>query len=458
MVGRHLLVVEDDKLVRFSLKVLLESEGFYVDVASNGDDAWNLLVSKNYSMVLCDINLPGKDGREILEQTRANGIETDLLLFTGYGNISDAVECIKNGAYDYFTKPIDNDRLIATIRRALARKGRVRSKRSGSENAPACEPFPCEACTSMRFKSKVMKDLYRNAGIAAKTEANILITGRSGTGKTMLAKLIHSQSSRRSNPFVEVSCGALSENLLESELFGHKKGSFTGAASDKVGKFEAARDGTVFLDDINSASVGLQVRLLRIIEEKVFERVGDVRTIHTNARIVAATNQDLLELSRNMLFREDLYHRLNVIGLELPSLRERKEDIPVLVDHFIERSSIKHKKVVAAIRPDALDALVQYDWPGNVRELENIIERAVIFSRESEIGCTDLPRHIAGKGKSEPPRPEKVLELSAAIHKYEKIHIFEALQVNMGNRMKTAISLGISRATLFNKMRKHGLI
>ncbi|MGD9503863.1 MAG: sigma-54-dependent transcriptional regulator [Syntrophobacteraceae bacterium] len=447
---KHLLVVEDDKLVRFSLKVLLESQGYHVDIASNGDQAWDLIRSNKYSLVLCDINLPGRDGKEILEQIKANGIESKLLLFTGYGNVTDAVDCIKNGAYDYFVKPIDDDRLIATIKRALEQKSLSR-KRHG--RPPKASPG-----ANVVFKSKAMQNLFKQATVAAQSEATILISGQSGTGKTLLAKFIHSNSVRRNDPFVEVSCGALSEGLLESELFGHKKGSFTGAIRDNIGKFEAAGAGTLFLDDVNSASLSLQVKLLRIIEERVYERVGDHKTFHTDARIVAATNQDLLEYSRQGLFREDLYHRLNVISLEIPSLNERKEDIPILAEHFVRRASAKHNRVVKRIHPNAMEVLIQHPWSGNVRELENIIERAVIFSEGSELKIGSFPKHMSLIETPDDRRSNEDLELSMAMERWERAHILSVLAINKGNRTKTADCLKISRATLFNKMRKYDLL
>jgi DNA-binding NtrC family response regulator len=431
--------------------MFLEDLNFRVDVATNGMEALERIRAGNYDLILSDINLPGMHGKDILRQIKQENIDCELILFTGYGSVSDAVECIKKGAYDYFTKPIDNERLSITVKRALERKA-LRDENKGLKN----ELVDMAVSQKIAFRSKKMELLIQKAKIAADTEATILITGESGTGKTLLAKYIHYNSQKAQQPFVEVSCGALSEGLLESELFGHRKGAFTGADRDKKGKFEVARDGTIFLDDINSASVGLQIKLLRVIEEKSFERVGDTKTMNTSARVIAATNKDLRELSRKELFREDLFHRLNVISLEIPSLNERREDFPILVQHFLHKYSRKHKRPVKTIDEWTLSVLSHHDWQGNVRELENVIERAVIFSHGGEIRISDLPEEIAGKGNRLEVEATK-LSLNEALERFEEYHINKTLNSNDGNRYKTANDLGISRATLFNKMRKYKL-
>ncbi len=443
----RLLVVEDDKVVAVSLKMFLENLNFVVDVAPNGTRAWELIQARDYQIILSDINLPGLHGKEILKLIRQHGLEVELILFTGYGSVSDAVECIKGGAYDYFTKPIDNERLSFSIRHALERKA-LRDENKGLRHE-----LDKSNSNHVYFRSKSMELLVQKARIAAETEATVLITGDSGTGKTLLAKFIHGCSKKEGRPFVEVSCGALSEGLLESELFGHRKGSFTGADRDKKGRFEVARDGTVFLDDINSASIGLQAKLLKVIEEKTYERVGETRPMHTAARIVAATNRDLRELSGKGLFREDLFHRLNVVSLAIPKLNDRKEDVPILVQQFLRKFSRKHNREVKKFDEWVLSALCHYNWPGNVRELENVMERAVIFCRDGEIGLSDLPEEISGLGKGLGLRTS-MMNLSRQMQKFEHHLILQALDLNKGNRDKTARDLGISRATLFNKMKK----
>ncbi|MDA8307190.1 MAG: sigma-54 dependent transcriptional regulator [Deltaproteobacteria bacterium] len=443
----RLLVVEDDKVVAVSLKMFLENLNFEVDAAANGTEAWELIQSRDYKIILSDINLPGLHGKEILNLIKQHGVDVELILFTGYGSVSDAVECIKRGAYDYFTKPIDNERLSLSIRHALERKA-LRDENKGLRHE-----LDKSNSNHVYFRSKSMELLVQKARIAAETEATVLITGDSGTGKTLLAKFIHGCSKKAGQPFVEVSCGALSEGLLESELFGHSKGAFTGADRDKKGRFEAARDGTVFLDDINSASMGLQAKLLKVIEEKTFERVGDTRPMYTAARVVAATNRDLRERSKKGLFREDLFHRLNVVSLAIPKLNDRKEDVPILVQQFLQKFSRKHKRNVKKFDEWVLPALCHYDWPGNVRELENVMERAVIFCRSGEIRLSDLPEEISGLGKKLDLKTSK-MNLSDAMQRFEHHLISQALDLNKGNRDKTAKDLGISRATLFNKMKK----
>ncbi|MDR3555022.1 MAG: sigma-54 dependent transcriptional regulator [Syntrophobacteraceae bacterium] len=446
----RLLVVEDDKVVAVSLRMFLENLNFQVEVAANGTEAWELIQSRNYEIILSDINLPGLHGKEILKLIKQHGIDVELILFTGYGSVSDAVECIKRGAYDYFTKPIENERLSFSIRHALERRA-LRAENKGLRSE-----LDKSNSNHVYFRSKAMELLVQKARIAAETEATVLITGDSGTGKTLLAKFIHGCSKKAGQPFVEVSCGALSEGLLESELFGHRKGSFTGADKDKKGRFEAARDGTVFLDDINSASTGLQAKLLKVIEEKTFERVGDTKPMSTAARVVAATNRDLRELSKIGSFREDLFHRLNVVSLAIPKLNERKEDVPILVQRFLHKFSRKHKRNIKNFDEWVLPALCHYNWPGNVRELENVMERAVIFCRDAEIRLSDLPEEISGLGKRLNLQTPK-MNLSEAMQKFEHHLISQSLDLNKGNRDKTARDLGISRATLFNKLKKWSL-
>ena len=453
MDGGKLLLVEDDNIVCYSLKMFLENQGLPVDVATHGDEAWKLIKERHYPVVLSDINLPGMNGKVLLSRIKQHGIDSDLILFTGYGSVSDAVECVKKGALDYFTKPIDNGRLLAAIKGALDRKiqWNVEPKNGQAEGLPF-----------IAFQSEKMRMLIEKARIAADTDATILIKGQSGTGKTLLASFIHHNSNRARQPFVEVSCGALSEGLLESELFGHRKGSFTGADRDKKGKFEVAKEGTIFLDDINSASLAMQIKLLRVIEEKTFERVGETETRYTGARVIAATNRCLKTLSEKELFREDLYHRLNVISLEIPSLNERKDDLPTLVRHFIQKFARKHKRSVKMVDERTLFVLRNHNWDGNIRELENVIERAVIFSRGGEIRPTELHDVIGQNGGAQDRGAElecgPELRLVEALEKYEEDHIVKTLNLNDGNRYQTAKCLGVSRATLFNKMRKYGLM
>ncbi len=454
MVKEKLLVVEDDQIVAFSLRAFLEEEGYEVDITDNGTDAWELVKKNHYPLILTDINLPGLTGKQILENIKKYALDCELIIFTGYGSVGDAVECIKKGAYDYFTKPINNDKLLVSIKRALEHCALRR------ENIKLKEELSNGKGGSIIYHSKEMEEIINKARTVADTDATVLITGESGTGKTLLAKYIHENSKRAKYPFVEISCGALSETLLESELFGHKRGAFTGAHYDKKGKFEVANKGTIFLDDINSASLSFQTKLLRIIEERVFERVGEIKTRKSSARIITATNLDLREESKKGNFREDLYYRLNVVNLELPPLRSRKEDIPFLIHHFITKTSIKYRKKIEKIDNEAFHLLCSYQWPGNIRELENTIERLVIFSTGNTINHTDIPEYIIEKLEQSKTMNSKTDDqsLSKAIEEHEKLHIMKVLEMTKGNRYEAAKILNVSRATLYNKLKKYNLL
>lgn len=456
MPRNRILLVEDDQTICYSLKSLLEDDGYRVDTASNGQKAWEKIKSNKYFLILSDINLPELNGRQILARLKASELHSKLILFTGYGSVQDAVECIKKGAFDYFVKPIDDDRLLIAVRRAFEHQALF------DENLGLKQQLGHLRRGQFVYQSRAMEVLLEHAKIAAQTDATLLITGESGTGKTLLAKYIHGHSQRKSHPFIEVSCGALSESLLESELFGHRKGAFTGADRDKKGKFEVARGGTVFLDDINSASYGFQIKLLRVIEDKVFEAVGDNETVPADVRIIAATNMNLRELCKERHFREDLFHRLNVVGLKIPALRDRPEDIPVLIHHFISRFSVKYQKEIKSIDDKVLKQLCDYQWPGNIRELENIIERSVIFARGTSLEGYGFPDSFRPCGAPENGGETNCSHeeggLSEVVDAFEKEHIIKVLKETGQNRTKASEYLKISRATLFNKMKKHGLL
>ncbi len=452
MMSKEILLIEDDETVSFSLEILLKESGYLIDTAKDGMLGYELARKNQYPVILCDIDLPGMDGKQILEKLKGEGTESQLILFTGFGNINDAVECIKNGACDYFLKPVDDDKLLISIRRAFDRALLMDENRGLKKQLNAVNQ--CQVV----YRSKIMEHILKQARLAADTDATVLITGKSGTGKTMLAKYIHLNSRRSSGQFIEVSCGALSENLLESELFGHKKGAFTGAHADKQGKFEASMGGTIFLDDINSSSLGFQTKLLRVIEEKVFERVGDNQTIAADVRIIAATNVDLMELSGQGNFREDLFHRLNVVGFEMPSLRNRAEDIPALIHEFVRKFSLRHQKNISGVEDNALEILLNYSWPGNIRELENVIERAVIFAQGGELKVSDIPGSLKRNRIEEMPAVHCAEpNLTKALNEFERSHIAKVLQMAQGSRSRAAELLDVSRATLFNKIRKHGI-
>jgi DNA-binding NtrC family response regulator len=445
---KDILIVDDDDLVCHSLKELLGMEGYDVDSTLDGLDALKKIKDTKYSLIISDIRMPSMDGIELLKEIRGKNLESLLIFITGHGHIDGAVEAIKLGAYDYVTKPIDDIRLKLTIKRALEQKQLLASYQSLKKKIR-----PWEMDDRIIVKDRKMIELLDIVHMVSETMATILIMGESGTGKSMLAKYIHRHSSRYEGPFIELSCGTLAETLLESELFGHVKGAFTGADRNKKGKFEEARGGTIFLDDINCASINCQIKLLRILQEKTFEKVGGNESIQTDVRIITATNTALTLEVENKKFREDLYHRINVVSLSIPPLRERLGDIEPLVEYFIKRFNEAHGKKVKGISKSALQLCYNYPWPGNVRQLENVLERSIILSQGDFIVPESLPdelKKVAGQNQE-----LEGLTLSAALAEAEKRILFNCLKQYNWNRQITAQILGISRTTLFNKMRQY---
>ena len=454
--NKHILVVDDDPLVRRSLSEFLTVEGFTVSSAGNGTEAISLLKQYTADIVIADIKMPGVDGIQLLKQIKALNTETPVILMTGYGSIDSAVEAMKEGAYDYVTKPI----IDSEIRIIIERFGKQRLMQD--ENVLLKKEL--SATQRVHFhnivgKSPEMQKIYTLIECVLNTRATVLINGESGTGKRLIAHAIHMYNEHeRGKPFVEVSCGALTETLLESELFGHVKGSFTGAIKDKIGRFELADGGSIFLDEIDAFSPALQVKLLRILQDGEFEMVGDNQTKKIDVRVIAATNQNLQDLIKEGKFRKDLYYRLNIIAVEIPPLRKRKEDIPILVDHFIKKHSKHSSKKVDSISAEALSILVEYSWPGNVRELENVIERATILSKSSLIQPEDFPEFLSTLSPREQKSEQDKLKLKHALQSPEKELIIKALEKNSWNRSEAAQMLGINRTTLYKKMHKFGLL
>jgi DNA-binding NtrC family response regulator len=451
MANKDLLIVDDEFLVGESLKELLSLEGYSVDAVLDGAAALAKIKEDRYQLIISDIRMPGLNGIELLKELKGRAPDTAIIFITGHGHIEGAVEAIKLGAYDYITKPIDDLRLKVSIKHALDQK-----KLLASYNSLKQRLKPWDLQEDMVFGDRKMHHLLELVHTIADTMATVLITGESGTGKSMLAKYIHNQSSRRHRPFVKISCGSLSETLLESELFGHLRGSFTGAIKDKKGKFEEAHGGTIFLDDINSASANLQVKLLRVLQEKVIERVGGNVPIQVDVRIITAANTPLQEEVLNQRFREDLYYRINVVSFTIPPLRERLSDIEPLVKHFISHFNQVHHKEIKDISQSALQVCFQYRWPGNVRELENVIERAVILTPGDFIVPASLPVTLNETGGAPVPLAAN-LTLDQALAQAEKQVLLETLHSLDWNRQDTARTLGISRTTLFNKMRRFEL-
>ncbi len=452
MSRKDLLIVDDDPLVCESLKEMLTLEGYRADAVFDGASALAKLKGQQYRLILSDIQMPGLNGIELLKELKGQAPDSTIIFITGHGHIEGAVEAIKLGAYDYLTKPIDDLRLKLTIKRAMEQIELQASYQSLKQRLK-----PWDISAELVFADHKMDKLMEVVHAIADTMATVLITGESGTGKSMLARYIHDHSTRRDGPLVKISCGSLSESLLESELFGHVRGAFTGAFRDKKGKFEEADGGTIFLDDINCASQNLQVKLLRVLQEKVIERVGGNSPIKVDVRIITATNTSLQEEVLKQNFREDLYYRINVVHLNIPPIRDRLSDIPPLIEHFLRHFNQVHHKDIKGVSKSALQLCLRYPWPGNVRELENVIERAVILSQGDFIIPESLPPNLL---EMEAPSfsAARNLTLDEAMDLAEKQVLLETLESLSWNRQRCAQTLGISRTTLFNKMRRYHLV
>jgi two-component system response regulator AtoC len=439
-----ILVVDDEAIVRESLHDWLSDAGYQVFTAENGPQAVEIIETEEPGIVIADLVMPGMDGIELMKRARERLPHIQVIIITAYGSIPTAIAAIKEGAYDYIEKPFCPERVESVLERLVELKGLIEENISLRQRLEDRYRFE-----NIIAKSPEMQQVIEVIKIVARSNATVLITGQSGTGKELVARAIHSQSQRRDKPFVAVSCAALPESLLESELFGHEKGSFTGAYAQKKGKFEFAKRGTLFLDEIGEISANIQVHLLRVLEGKALTRVGGNEEIKVDVRIISATNKDLKKAVASGEFREDLYYRLNVVNIELPPLRERTEDIPLLAEHFLNKFALENEKEVTGFSPEAMEFLLRYDWPGNVRELENAIERAVILAKGSLIEVADLPHQGLPLTDS--------ASLGKSIREMEKNHILNVLSETEGNYSKAARILGITRMTLYNKVREYEL-
>jgi two-component system response regulator AtoC len=452
---KAVLVADDDASIRSLLRQLLQDEGYTVNEAATGVEVVDKVKESSPDLVIMDVRMPELDGIEALSRVRATSPKTAVLIMTAFGSSNAAIRAMELGAFDYVTKPFELEKINYTVQKVFEYQ----------DLAKEVEVLRGEVSSLVQTErivgnSPAMQEVYKTVGKVAKSDATILVTGESGTGKELVAEALHYNSSRRAGPLVKVSCAALPETLLEAELFGHEKGSFTGALTQRRGRFELADKGTIFLDEIGEMSLQTQTKLLRVLQDRKIERVGSSIPIKTDIRVIVATNKDLKKQVEQNKFRDDLFYRLNVINIHMPALRDRKEDIPALVEHFLAKHRYSATAQPAAISEEALRRLMEYDWPGNVRDLENVIERAVVLSRGQIITSRELPfgdqegDHEEGEG-TDVPSERSFFKKSVA--QFEKDLIMKALRDAAGNRSKAAEMLGIYRRLLYAKIKEYGL-
>ncbi|MBI4632588.1 MAG: sigma-54-dependent Fis family transcriptional regulator [Deltaproteobacteria bacterium] len=458
MKSGRILIADDDDLSRNNLAELLVATGYEVTAVADGQQAMDALVEDKYDLVVTDLRMPRVDGLELLKFLKEVSPEVVVIMITGYGTVDSAVNAMKLGAFDYITKPLKDDLVKLTVTRALS------YAKLKEENIILRDSLKEKyGFGTMIGYSDCIRRVFETIEKVSSTDSTVIIYGESGTGKELVARAIHFNSNRKNFPLVPVNCGAIPEDLLESELFGHEKGAFTGAIRNRVGRFELAQGGTIFLDEIGDMSPALQVKVLRVIQEKQFERIGGVKTINADVRIITATNQNLEKAVQEKRFREDLFYRINVIPVHLPPLRERGADIPIMANHFLQKFNKLKNKNVTMIKPEAMDYFMRYPWPGNVRELENLIEMLVVMKEDGDIGVDDIPTKILNCGSggyvsADIEMPAEGICFNDMVCQFEKELLLKALKKSGGIKNRAAKYLNLNRTTLVEKLKRFNMI
>ncbi|MEW6619019.1 MAG: sigma-54 dependent transcriptional regulator [bacterium] len=436
---KKILVVEDEEKIRNALVTILTKEGYLVTTAKNGQEALNKPIQE-FSLIITDLKMPQMDGLELLKRAKKISPDVIVIMITAFGTLKTAIEAMKQGAYDYITKPFELDEITIVVSKALQLHKEIKKEAKFDE---------------IIGKSQKIKEIHELINQVAKTDTTVLIRGETGTGKELVAKAIHRLSLRQDKPFIPVNCVALPENLLESELFGHEKGAFTGAINQRLGRFELANTGTIFLDEVGEMDIPMQIKLLRVLQEREFERVGGTKTIKVDVKVIAATNRDLEKAVKEGKYREELFYRLNVVPIFLPPLRERKDDIPILLEHFLKIFNLRTNKNILGITKEAQELLTSYDWFGNIRELENVVERMVVLAKGDKIDIEDIPNNIIKAKEKNLSFKESVYQAKAQL---ERELLIKVLQEVGGNRTKAAKAIGVDRKTLQKKIKEYGLV
>ncbi|MEW6608005.1 MAG: sigma-54 dependent transcriptional regulator [bacterium] len=436
---KKILVVDDEEKIRQALVTILTKEGYLVTTAKNGQEALNKPIQE-FSLIITDLKMPQMDGLELLKKAKKISPDVIVIMITAFGTLKTAIEAMKQGAYDYITKPFELDEITIVVSKALQLYKEIKKEAKFD---------------GIIGKSQKIKEVHKLINQVAKTNTSVLIIGETGTGKELVAKAIHRLSLRHDKPFIAVNCVALPENLLQSELFGHEKGAFTGAINQRLGRFELANTGTIFLDEVGEMDMPMQIKLLRVLQEREFERVGGTKTIKVDVRVIAATNRDLERAVKEGKYREELFYRLNVVPIFLPPLRERKDDIPILLEHFLKIFNLRTNKNILEITKEAQEILTLYDWSGNIRELENVVERMVVLAQGDKIDIEDIPNNIIKAKEKRVSFKESVYQAKAQL---ERELLIKVLQEVSGNRTKAAKALGVDRKTLQKKIKEYSLV